>query len=192
MSICSLFAVDHARVVARIRVGRLNEFLRLVVFMLVQKSLSNDLEVILGVMGWTIGLSVANIMLWLVNSIANWLNVVIHVTAVHVSELTAVEGVFRLFLRGLLDDEVDRIVRLMIENLMNWNLLLHFEGATVIFGEWLLLYNDPVIVGRLTLDITQVYLAAIINRGVSSDVLLVRGKFGTAYCRKICMLTVGD
>ena len=117
---------------------------------------------------------------------------VIHVTAVHVSELTAVEGVFRLFLRGLLDDEVDRIVRLMIENLLNWNLLLHFEGATVILGEWLLLYNDPVIVGRHTLDITQVYLAAIINCGVSRDVLLVRGKFRTAYCRKICMFMVGD
>ena len=94
---------------------------------------------------------------------------VIHVTAVHVSELTAVEGVCRLFLRGLLNDKVDRIVGLLIENLVKWNLLLHFEGATVIFGEWLLLYNDPVIVGRHTLDITQVYFAAIISRRVNSD-----------------------
>ena len=70
MSICSLFAVDHARVVAGIRVGRLNEFLRLVVFMLVQKGLSHDLEVILGVVSWAIGLAIADIMLWLVNSIA--------------------------------------------------------------------------------------------------------------------------
>ena len=51
---------------------------------------------------------------------------------------------------------MDRIMKLMIDNLMNRNLFLHFEGSTVIFGEWLLLYNNPVIVRRLTLDITQV------------------------------------
>ena len=70
MGLCSLLTVNHARVVARVLVGRLNELLRLVVFMLVQVSLSSDFKVILGMMGWAIGLSIANIMLWLFNSIA--------------------------------------------------------------------------------------------------------------------------
>ena len=70
MGLCSLLTVNHARVVARVLVGRLNELLRLVVFMRVQVSLSSDFKVILGMMGWAIGLSIANIMLWLFNSIA--------------------------------------------------------------------------------------------------------------------------
>ena len=70
MGLCGLLTVNHARVVARVLVGRLNELLRLVVFMLVQVSLSSDFKVILGMMGWTIGLTIANIMLWLFNSIA--------------------------------------------------------------------------------------------------------------------------
>ena len=73
MSICGFLAVDHARVVAGILVGGLNELLWLVMFMrvvLVQKSLSNNFKVIFGMVLWTIGLSIANIMLWLFNSVA--------------------------------------------------------------------------------------------------------------------------
>ena len=192
MSLCSLLTVDHARVVARVLVGRLNEFLRLVVFMLVQVSLSSDFEVILGMMGWTIGLSIANIMLWLFNSIAQWLNVLVHVIAVHVSKLAAVEGVFRLFVRGLLDDEVDRVMKLVIEDLMNWYLLLHFVSVTMLFAEWLLLNKNPVSAGVRIMfnDMTQVQLAAIVGCGVSV-VVLVLGML-RMYCREICMLMVGD
>ena len=116
--------------------------------------------------------------------------------AVHVSELTAVEGVFRLFHRGLLDDEVDGIVRLMIVDLVKWYLLLHFEGVAMIFSEWLLLNNDSVLVGVNKMftvsSIAQMKLAAIIGCGMSGILVLIWGNFMTFYCREICMIMVGD
>ena len=114
----------------------------------------------------------------------------VHVIAVHVSKLAAVEGVFRLFVRGLLDDEVDRVMKLVIEDLVNWYLLLHFVSVTMLFAEWLLLNKNPVSAGVSIMSMTQVQLAAIVGCGVSV-VVLVLGML-RMYCREICMLMVGD
>ena len=116
----------------------------------------------------------------------------VHVIAVHVSKLAAVEGVFRLFVRGLLDDEVDRVMKLVIEDLVNWYLLLHFVSVTMLFAEWLLLNKNSVSAGVSIMfnDMTQVQLAAIVGCGVSV-VVLVLGML-RMYCREICMLMVRD
>ena len=121
----------------------LNEPLRWFVIMVVVKHAMLNF-ITITVMMSSVSLSMMNTMLWLVDVATDVLMVLMRMIAVSISSLATVEGIMRLFMHGLLNDEVNGIVRQVMVIKTRILPLVHFVGTSMIMSERLLLHDNPV------------------------------------------------